>query len=397
MKEPIIKSLLDADLYKFTVQRVFLHYQPTSIARYDFKCRNEGIIWTDKMVQEIKEELKHVATLRFTEDEIQYLMNMYFMKDAQWYGEFLKIFQLDYNNLNINLSSSGQLEISASGVLWNIMMWEIFVLSVVNEVYFRNISNYDLWRDNALLNLKAKVKLAKESKLPLNITDFGTRRRYSRKWHEEVLQYLIDETRQNPGNFNFIGTSNSYYAKKFNIKNIGTFGHEGPMSVQGIESIPVANSQKEFFKIWQQEYKGSLGICLTDTFGMQKFLKDFTKDQALLYDGVRHDSLCPFQYGEDIIKMYKGFGIDPKTKTIVYSDGLDIPKCIELADRFEDRIKISFGVGTNLTNDGGIPALNIVMKMTENNGRPIAKLASEGKIMCKDEKYVEYLRYAINN
>jgi nicotinate phosphoribosyltransferase len=218
------------------------------------------------------------------------------------------------------------------------------------------------------------------------VIEFGTRRRYSAVWHDRVLSFLKHEIAKN-----LIGTSNVALARKHGLRPHGTMAHEYLQACQVF--APLADFQRFAFETWMQEYRGDLGIALSDVVGIDAFLNDFDRLFALSYAGARHDSGDPFEWGEKLIAHYERLGIDPATKSAVFSDGLDIPRCQELAARFGGRIRTTFGIGTNFTNDFSFPPLNIVIKMVRCNGWPVAKLSdTPGKEMCDDPVYVAWLR-----
>jgi nicotinate phosphoribosyltransferase len=219
-----------------------------------------------------------------------------------------------------------------------------------------------------------------------SIIDFGTRRRFLKVWQEHVLKEFND-------NKLITGTSNLMFAKKFGITAIGTFAHEWPQLFQGLGLCPLRDSQKQAFQAWNDEYRGDLGICLNDTLGNKKFLKDFDMYFAKLFDGCRHDSGPTYEWGDTLINHYEKMKIDPKTKSLVFSDGLDIPESIKLFEYFQNRVKVSFGIGTNLTNDMGVLALQNVMKLIEVNGNPVAKISENpDKTMCENKEFLIYLK-----
>lgn len=389
----IIKSLLDTDLYKITVQRVFLRHFPTKNAVYKFKCRNKGVKFTDEQVARIRAEINDLCELRFKEDELKWIGELYYMKDAQWFLEFLRMFKFNKDHISVSSGPDGELRIIASGPLWQVMYFETFVLAIVNEVYFEGKGDLNKARTVLMDN----IGFFETSLYPIKVAEFGQRRRYSREWQEEVIRHMA--VANGRGSFRFVGTSNMYFAKKFNLTAIGTFGHELVQSAQALDDVPVALSQKKAFEIWQKEYDGALGHALSDTLGDDKFFRDFGRTECKLFDGVRHDSGDPIEFGEKVIQHYKDLNIDPMTKSIVFSDSLDAVKAREINTHFNGRIGVSFGIGTSLTNnfgDGWEP-LNIVMKVIEIDSRPVAKLSNNpGKIMCENESYVNYLRSAIS-
>jgi nicotinate phosphoribosyltransferase len=243
-------------------------------------------------------------------------------------------------------------------------------------------------------NLYKKINLVKnrDMSIPFRFADFGMRRRFSGKWHDTVVGILKEELPHN-----FIGTSNVYLAKKHKVGHIGTMAHEWLMVGQGLKNVRLADSQKYMFEVWAKEYRGDLGIALSDTLGFKTFLNDFDKYFCKLFDGCRHDSGDPIEWGEKLIEHYEKMGVDPKTKSAVFSDGLTFPLALQLAEYFNGWLKTSYGIGTNLTNDVGFEPLQIVMKVVRVNGNPVAKLSdSSGKGMCEDAEFLQYLKKVFN-
>jgi nicotinate phosphoribosyltransferase len=234
----------------------------------------------------------------------------------------------------------------------------------------------------------------------LKIADYGTRRRFSKAWHEEVLQTLATGLGTHSTGGQFAGTSNVFYAMKLGLLPLGTMAHEYLQAAQAL-GPRLRDSQVFAFESWAHEYRGDLGIALSDVYGFQAFLRDYDMYFCKLFDGARHDSGDPFAWGEGMIAHYKANRVDPLTKTLVFSDGLTIPRTIELYNQFKGRCLLAFGIGTNLTNDLGdapdhVP-LQIVIKMTECNGQPVAKLSdTPSKNMCEDVNYLAYLRQVFN-
>jgi nicotinate phosphoribosyltransferase len=270
-------------------------------------------------------------------------------------------------------------------------LFEIPVLAIVNEVYFRNTQKVpDLMEGRRRLDTKIAQLQAPGLEI-LKIADYGTRRRFSRAWHEEVLRVLSARLGTGPSG-QLAGTSNVYYAYSLGLTPLGTMAHEYLQACQAL-GPRLRDSQIFAFESWAKEYRGDLGIALSDVYGFNAFLRDFDLYFCKLFDGARHDSGDPFSWGERMIAHYQHNRVDPKTKTLIYSDSLTIPRTIELFEQFRGRCQLAFGVGTNLTNDLGYEPLQIVIKMTRCNGQPVAKLSdSPGKGMCDDEKYLAYLR-----
>lgn len=384
---PIIISLLDTDLYKFNMNQVMFHKHTDLIGEYHFKCRNKGVTWTEEMFDEINEQIDHLCTLTFKEDELNYLRSIRFIKDD--YVEFLRLWRPLRDYVKTELSDDGELSIIVKGPLFSAMQFEIYLLEIVNEVYFRMRFGYEDLRDSAKERLNAKIEAFKSGKYNFNFAEFGCRRRLSRAWQDTVVRKLIETG-------HCVGTSNVYLAMKYNIKPIGTYAHEFVQMYQGISKIPLAYTNYYAMKDWFNEYNGDNGIALTDTLTTDLFLLDFDYLQASTYTGLRHDSGDPYEWGEKVIQHYKDLGIDPKTKTLLFSDSLDFDKAEQIYQYFKDKCKVSFGIGTYCSNDTSALPLNIVIKLQYVNGKPVAKLSDvEGKTMCSDEQYLNHLQEAV--
>ncbi|MDH4191545.1 MAG: nicotinate phosphoribosyltransferase [Betaproteobacteria bacterium] len=382
----IIQSLLDTDLYKFTMMQVVLHQFPGAQVEYRFKCRNEGVDLTPYR-EEIHAEISDLCRLRFGEEELAYLRGLRFMKSD--FVDFIGLFQFNEKYIQVGTDpETGEFDITIRGPWLHTTLYEIPVLSIVSEVYFRrNRPQPDF--DEGRRRLMAKIGLLREVEpaLEFKISDFGTRRRFSRAWQDEVLQTLQHEVPEH-----FAGTSNVWFAMNIGITPLGTMGHEYMQACQAL-GPRLRDSQVFAFDTWAKEYRGDLGIALSDTYGMDAFLRDFDMYFCKLFDGARHDSGDPIEWGERLIGNYLRNRVDPRSKSLIFSDQLSFPRAIEIARHFHGQAKTSFGIGTNLTNDLGYEPLNIVMKMTECNGQPVAKVSdSPGKTVCKDPRYLAYLR-----
>ena len=387
--DPIITSLLDTDLYKFNMDQVIFHKHTDLCGQYYFKCRNDGIIFTPEMVKEINEQVDHLCSLRFRKDELDYLRSIRFIKND--YVEFLRLWHPIRDYVRAELKDNGELSIIVDGPLFSAMQFEIYLLEIVNEVYFRIAYDYDELLGSAEKKLNAKIRSLNDGTYTFRFAEFGCRRRLSREWQDVVVKRLVSETKS------CVGTSNVYLAMKYNVTPIGTYAHEFVQMYQGIDSIPLAYTNYYAMKDWYMEYDGDNGTALTDTVTTDLFLLDFNRSMVNNYTGVRHDSGDPYEWGEKIIKHYEKFGVDPKTKLLLFSDSLDFDRAQQLYDYFKDRCKVSFGIGTFCTNDTSEDALNIVIKLQYVNGRPVAKLSdSPGKAMCKDEAYLDYLKRAVD-
>ena len=382
----IIQSLLDTDLYKFTMMQAVLHQFPGAQVEYKFKCRSAGVQLAPYM-DEIRDEIRQLCELHFTEDELAYMRGMRFIKSD--FVDFLGLFKLNQKYIHLTALPNGEIDIRVRGPWLHTIMFEIPVLAIVSEVYFRNTQpGLDLTEGRR--RLQDKIALMKGVH-DLKIADYGTRRRFSLEWQREVLQTLQADLGTGPDG-QLTGTSNVLFAMELGMRPMGTMAHEYLQACQAL-GPRLRDTQVFAFEKWAQEYRGDLGIALSDVYGMNAFLRDFDMYFCKLFDGARHDSGDPFKWGERMIEHYAANRCDPRTKTIIFSDGLTIPRCIELFERFDGRIQVAFGVGTNLTNDVGPAALQIVLKMIECNGQPVAKISdTPGKTMVEDEGYLTYLR-----
>ncbi|VTU38586.1 Nicotinate phosphoribosyltransferase 2 [Variovorax sp. PBS-H4] len=393
----IIHSLLDTDLYKFTMMQVVLHHFPGARVEYRFKCRNAGIDLA-QFASQIREEVRHLCSLQFRDAELNYLRSMRFIKSD--FVDFLGLFRLNEKYIKITPLASGELDIRIEGPWLHTILFEIPVLAIVNEVYFRSTQAHP---DTAEGRRRLETKLTQlqgPGLEDLKIADYGTRRRFSKDWHEEVLRTLsarlgpvtsppqrsLDRSPQ------FAGTSNVLYAMKLGLIPLGTMAHEYLQACQAL-GPRLRDSQVFGFESWAREYRGDLGIALSDVYGMSAFLRDFDLYFCKLFDGARHDSGDPFQWGERMLAHYAANRVDPRTKTLIFSDSLTFTRTIELYQQFRGRCQLAFGIGTNLTNDLGYEPLQIVIKMVRCNDQPVAKLSdTPSKNMCDDERYLAYLR-----
>lgn len=385
---PIVTSLLDTDLYKFNMDQVIFHKHTDLCGEYYFKCRNAGVVFTQEMLNEINAQIDHLCTLRFRKEELDYLRSIRFIKND--YVEFLRLWHPIREYVTAEFDENGALSIVVRGPLFSAMQFEIYLLEIVNEVYFRLQYNYDELLKSAEERLDRKIKDFNDGKYTFQFAEFGCRRRLSREWEDTVVRRLAFETK------NCVGTSNVYLAMKYNLTPIGTYAHEFVQMYQGIDSIPLAYTNHYAMRDWYNEYDGDNGTALTDTVTTDLFLLDFNRSMVNNYTGVRHDSGDPYEWGEKIIAHYQKYGVDPKTKLLLFSDSLDFDRAQALYDHFKDRSKVSFGIGTFCTNDTCVDALNIVIKLQYVNGRPVAKLSDvPSKAMCRDEEYLDYLKKSV--
>ncbi len=387
--EPIVVSLLDTDLYKFNMDQVIFHKHTDLCGEYYFRCRDEGVVFTKEMLEEINAQIDHLCTLRFRKEELDYLRSIRFIKND--YVEFLRLWHPIRDYVETSLSEDGQLKTVVRGPLFSAMQFEIYLLEIINEVYFRMRYDYGRLLASAQERLDQKIADFQSGKYTFRFAEFGARRRLSREWEEVVVRRLAAETD------NCIGTSNVYLAMKYQLTPIGTYAHEFVQMYQGIDSIPLAYTNHYALEDWYDEYRGDNGTALTDTVTTELFLLDFNRAMVNNFTGVRHDSGDPYAWGEKIIAHYEKYGVDPKTKLLLFSDSLNFDKAQALYDYFKNRAKVSFGIGTFCSNDTCEKALNIVIKLQTVNGRAVAKLSdTPGKAMCRDADYLEYLKRSVD-
>jgi len=387
--DPVIASLLDTDVYKFTMLQTFLHRFPAATGEYRFVCRGGARRPLADFAEEIGRQLDHLCSLRFLPEELAYLRGLRYIKPDL--VDYLDLFQFRRRFIEVGTAGDA-LSIVARGPLVHVMLFEIFVLAIVSEVSF---SQYE--REPCLAEgrrrLAAKVALlhAFEQRAPRRhpyvFFEFGTRRRASRAWHEEVVRTLAAEV---PALFR--GTSNVDLARRYDLVPIGTMAHEYLQAHQAF-GYRLRDFQRAAFDNWVHEYRGDLGTALTDVVGLEAFLRDFDLYFAKLFDGLRQDSGDPAWWGERVLEHYERLRIDAHTKMLTFSDALDFPKTFELHERFADRAKVGFGIGTHLTHDVGATPLNIVMKLVRCNDQPVCKISdSPGKVLCDDARVLAYLK-----
>jgi len=390
MKTPIITSLLDTDQYVLTMAQAALHQASGSMVKWKFKCRNGTALPLNyqhhEFIRKLQDQIDHLCSLTFSEDELKYLSSLKYFKSD--FIDMLRLLKLNSNHIDISIDKNNGLAIEIEGPVFLTCWFEVPVLAIVSELYndceFSTTDCLPKGRNilrNKINFLKDNLSLA----TPFKFIDFGTRRRFCFQWHEEVILTLLNEVKRW-----FVGTSNLYFAKNYNIKPIGTHSHWWFQMFQRM-GFQLAKSQTAALDAWQREYRGDLGIALSDIGGFNWFLNDFDLFYAKLFDGCRHDSGDPFEWIEKLISHYEKLEIDPKTRTAVFSDGLNFKVAIELFFKFSQRINTSFGIGTWLTNDMGWEALQIVIKMIECNGGPVSKKSdSIGKGMCEDLEFDDY-------
>lgn len=386
---PVLRSLLDTDAYKLHMQQaVFHHYADVQVTA-EFRCRGDDLlgIYADA----IREQVEAMQQLALSEHEYQWLSSLPFFQ--QDYLDWLRTFRYNASQVTIR-NDNGKLNIRLSGPWREVIMWEVPLLAVISE-QVHHYRSPEVTVDMALTHLETKLAKFTHDTADMDLStfrlmDFGTRRRFSRDVQQAIVERLLPEPW-------FVGTSNYDLARRLNLTPMGTQAHEWFQAHQQI-SPSLATSQRAALQAWLDEYPNQLGIALTDCITMDAFLRDFDHHFASRYQGLRHDSGDPVQWGDKAIAHYQSLGIDPTSKTLVFSDNLDLPKAVELYRHFAARVKLGFGIGTRLTCDiPQVTPLNIVIKLVECNGKPVAKLSdSPGKTICHDKAFVRALRKAFD-
>ncbi len=365
----IIQSLLDLDFYKLTMFQLAFLYFPHVPVKFAFTNRTQVALARYIPQKELEQELETVRNLRLTKQEAEYLRQLGFRKN---FIEFLANLKLPAVKV---WTQDNDYRIEVKDEWPRVTLWETIILAIVNELYFcallRQRSN--LYQEKLLKEgrkrLERKIEILNQYP-EIKIVEFGTRRRFNFAWQEEVVLELNQKAKEN-----FLGTSNVHLAQKHKLQAFGTFAHEMDMVFSGIFRNDLKNSHRKMLEFWWNLYGERLSIALTDTYGTDFFFQDFTREQALKWRGLRQDSGDPIEFGEKAVRFYKKLGINPSEKVIVFSDGLDIDKIVEIYKHFRGRIQMVFGWGTNLTNDLGLKALSIVVKAVEANGFGTVKLS----------------------
>lgn len=384
----IVQNLLDTDLYKLTMMQAVLHNYPNAEVEWEFRCRNSEDL--THYLAEIRYQFERLSELSLTVDQLAFLERIPFIKPD--FIRFLSLFRFNLRYVHTSIED-GQLSIRLRGPWLHVILFEVPLLAIISEV--RNRYRYrEVVLEQAAERLYEKIdwlrsEASDDELAGFQLADFGTRRRFSYRAQEQAVRIL---KRDFPGRF--VGTSNLHLAREFELKPIGTMAHEWLMAHQQL-GPRLIDSQSAALDCWVREYRGQLGIALTDCITMDAFLADFDLYFAKLFDGLRHDSGDPLVWAEKAIAHYEKLGIDPLSKTLVFSDGLDLEKSLRLYRALSGRIHVSFGVGTNLTCDiPGVEPMNIVIKMIACNGQPVAKISdTPGKTQCRDENFVSYLKH----
>ncbi|MGX9254684.1 nicotinate phosphoribosyltransferase [Pantoea ananatis] len=387
---PILTSLLDTDAYKLHMQQAVFHrYHDVTVAA-EFRCRSDELLGF--YADEIRAAIDAMQALALTDAEYAWLSDLPFFADD--YLNWLRNFRYDPQQVDVR-NHHGKLAIRIQGPWREVIMWEVPLLALISEVVH-------LHRTPAISSQQAvdflhqklaafKTEVADTDMSRFRLMDFGTRRRYSQDVQESIVSTLKQDFPW------LMGTSNYDLARRLALTPVGTQAHEWFQAFQQISPV-LANSQRAALQAWLDEYDDKLGIALTDCIAMDAFLRDFGPVFARRYQGLRHDSGGPVEWGEKALAHYQQLGIDPLTKMLVFSDNLNLEKSLALYRHFGQRTNVVFGIGTRLTCDiPGVTPLNIVIKLVQCNGKPVAKLSdSPGKTICQDKAFVKALRKAFD-
>ena len=391
--EAIIKSLLDNDLYKFTMQYAVVKLFPNAKVRYTFILRSK-VGFPEGFANELRQQISFMEGLRLTPEEKKFFSEKSYYIDPTYF-DFLSGYKYDAWEVGV-IQQGEELQINIEGYWYRTILWEVPILALVSELYFKmtgtSISILPPGNREEVNQKKAAIF----NYANIKVADFGTRRRFSYDVQKEMVETL--SSRMTKGLF--VGTSNVHFAHLFNLTPIGTEAHEWFMFHGAKYGFQMANELG--LKHWADVFKGSLGTALCDTYTTESFLKAFDMKYAKLYDGVRQDSGDVYEFAEKIIAHYKKLGIDPLSKTIVFSDSLDPEKAKQISNWCNGKIKCSFGIGTNLSNDVGVTPLNMVIKMSaakptpEDEWIPTIKLSDVAGKHTGDVKMIEVCKYLLN-
>ncbi|MBQ2424853.1 MAG: nicotinate phosphoribosyltransferase [Alistipes sp.] len=354
----IINSILENDLYKFSMSYYYQVHYPNAWGTFTFHDRN-NTQYSEEFVVALKEELATLSSLSLRAEEFEWAVkSIHYIPQCYW--EWLCFFRFEADKVSVWLDEQRHLHIEVSDLMYKVTFYEIPILAILSELYHR--LKGDGYQTRAELEAAMTPKMAEKvdiaSRHNLYFADFGMRRRYNTLSEQVMIEYMKANCPT------FAGTSTVWLAMKYGIKPIGTMAHECFMFQAAVHTPKEANYQ--VMERWVDVYDGNLGTVLTDTYTVDAFLRNFSMKLAKLYDGVRHDSGDPLEFGERIISKYESYGIDPMSKTIVFSDGLDFPTAAKIKEYFAGRIKVTFGIGTNLTCDiDGVEPMNIVMKLKQ--------------------------------
>lgn len=399
--DQIITSLLETDQYKFNMGQVAFSQFSSMITTWRYKCRNEEVRFTQEMCDEINHQIDRYCTLTFSRDELKQLKGKIPWL-SQSYLQYLRLWHPLRDQIHCALAEDGKLDLSAEGPWCQTIYYEVPLLAIVNEVYFRYAypsTEYQKLVASLYQRLEEKIQALHTGQYVIGpFSEFGLRRRFSAQTQYDIVKTFAERGKEGYlGESVFVGTSNVYLACQLGIKAIGTMAHEAIEVIgQGDPSRNPAYSNKFMMDAWHHEFGLLNGIYLTDCIGTRCCLLDLDDTECRLWDGFRHDSGDPLAWGELMLCHLQEHHIDPKTKTLLFSDNLTFEHASQLYAAFKGKAKLAFGIGTYIANDTDVPPLNQVMKIIKVNGNPVAKLSdTPGKTMCEDPGYVDYLHRAI--
>jgi len=391
----IITNPCDVDFYKITMKAAIHKCYPEVEAEFAFTCRSPGIDFTS-IINEVERQLNVCLQLTYDPTYLRFLESQKNPKFSNAFISFLRSQSWHRTKIRVALNADKSMDIRVRGIWKEITDWEIWTLAIVSECWSRyqidqlSTAQRKEYDEDRVGRMMANINLL-QGYPDLKFVDFGTRRRSSKIWHEQVLRMWMECSPQN-----LLGTSNVMLACDLGLPVFGTHAHEWDCAHLAFTNA--SNAKSLAMKVWMESFGGEAGITLTDTFTTKHFLKVFNRHMANSFTGVRHDSGPWKSWGDAMIRHYQSLGIDPMTKTLLFSDGLDFPTMIEIYMYFKGRIKvkmkarIGFGCGTKVTNDTMIPALQIVMKMVSCNGLPVMKISDEpGKMMCEYPWFSDYM------
>lgn len=384
----IIHSILDNDFYKFTMQNAVIKHFPDAHAEYRFINRGNHV-FPEGFDQLLKSHIADLPQLSLRDDELEFLHeNCPYLDPA--YLDFLKGYRYNPSEVHID-QTDGHLEVIIKGPWYRTILWEVVIMALICELYYKE-EKADRWTIEKVKKI-AQKKMVHYANRELTIAEFGTRRRHSLQVHEEVVQTL-----KKYGGVYFNGTSNVHLAHKYQLRPIGTHAHEWFMFHAARFGFKMSNTMA--LEHWVDVYRGDLGIALSDTYTSEVFFESFDKKFSKLFDGVRHDSGDPIDFAKQTIQHYESMKIDPLTKTIIFSDGLNPDKVDRIANYCRGKIGMSFGIGTNFTNDTGLEALNIVIKITgakpfNKSWIPTIKLSDEPGKHSGDQRMIDLAKALI--
>lgn len=377
----MVYSLLDNDFYKFTMGQCIYHNFTNTEVEYDLFVRSKDVDLRP-FREEIEKGILSLAELMLTEKEYDYLKSIKFLSHD--FIDWFRTFKFRPDEHVFIGEDENNLTITVKGNWLDTIFYEVPILAIISEVYHARDGAGGL--AECTKRLFEKMELIKSFGDGFKIAEFGTRRRYSYMIHDHVFSLLVKHV----GN-NIVGTSNVHLAMRYGVNPIGTMAHELIQCAQQL--FPLKTHQRDIMDVWAKEFKGDLGIALSDTLSIDAFLDDFNLKFVKLFDGIRQDSGCVYEVADKVIKHYRDYNIDPTTKSIIFSDGLNIEKAGKLYEHYKDIIKTSFGIGTHLTNDCGDDPISIVLKIQTCDGLPVAKISdTPEKAVCRDGNYLNYLK-----